>query len=361
MKDLKASSPTAYYSLAGGLAAAAGLVAWPAAAPSSQPRHQARGEDEAVRRQARAEDRRASGTRTSRTSRPPPPSPASMDLGDAGRLTGSVTANSATGFDNARVQYDFNRPNLNLSAYAHREPQRPGGRRRQRDLPRDDNLNLSAGVNHNFQTDRTTATAEASWKVNKDVDFALSASHDSAGDSRIGAGVKSHSFLMRGAEERPSWPCPLRRAAPRRLRCRSRWPRPLRRLPWWWRCRRRRFTTSSSSIRTSPRSPRSARGAVRRHPPPEDAQTFPDAYSEHDGVFTFRGGPRRTGGAWGVIPREPHELSIAWERGHRAEQGPLVRRHRVDRPAGDRPLARGGAPLDDAAWARCASARTSSR
>lgn len=47
--------------------------------------------------------------------------------------------------------------------------------------------------------------------------------------------------------------------------------------------------------------------------PPEDAQTFPDAYSEHDGVFTFRGGPRRAGGAWGVIPREPHELSIAWQ------------------------------------------------
>jgi outer membrane protein assembly factor BamB len=46
--------------------------------------------------------------------------------------------------------------------------------------------------------------------------------------------------------------------------------------------------------------------------PLADAQTFPDAYSEHDGIFTFRGGPRRTGGAWGVIPREPHELSIAW-------------------------------------------------
>lgn len=46
--------------------------------------------------------------------------------------------------------------------------------------------------------------------------------------------------------------------------------------------------------------------------PPEDAQTFPDAYSVHDGIFTFRGGPRRSGGAWGIIPREPHELTIAW-------------------------------------------------
>ena len=43
-----------------------------------------------------------------------------------------------------------------------------------------------------------------------------------------------------------------------------------------------------------------------------DTQTFPEPYSEHDGVFTFRGGPRRSGGAWGVIPKEPHELSVAW-------------------------------------------------
>ena len=46
--------------------------------------------------------------------------------------------------------------------------------------------------------------------------------------------------------------------------------------------------------------------------PLAEEQTFGDTYSEHPGIFTFRGGPRRTGGAWGVIPREPHELSIAW-------------------------------------------------
>ncbi len=46
--------------------------------------------------------------------------------------------------------------------------------------------------------------------------------------------------------------------------------------------------------------------------PADDRQTFPDTYSDHEGVFTFRGGPRRAGGAWGVIPREPHQLSIAW-------------------------------------------------
>ena len=53
-----------------------------------------------------------------------------------------------------------------------------------------DDLTLSAGMNHDFQTDRTTATAEASWKVSQDVDFALSASHDSSGESRVGAGVR---------------------------------------------------------------------------------------------------------------------------------------------------------------------------
>ena len=113
-----------------------------------------------------------------------------LDLGDAGRLTGSVTANSATGFDNARVQYDLNRPNLNLSAYAtanRNGMESVGGSVVYRP---NDNLTLSAGVNHNFQTDHTTASAEAAWKVNKDVDFALSASHDSQGDSRIGAGVR---------------------------------------------------------------------------------------------------------------------------------------------------------------------------
>lgn len=42
-------------------------------------------------------------------------------------------------------------------------------------------------------------------------------------------------------------------------------------------------------------------------------QIFPEPYSVHEGVFTFRGGPARAGGAYGVIPREPHELRIAWQ------------------------------------------------
>ncbi len=43
-----------------------------------------------------------------------------------------------------------------------------------------------------------------------------------------------------------------------------------------------------------------------------EAQPFPTPYSEHEGVFTFRGGPARTGGTYGVIPRHPAKLKVAW-------------------------------------------------
>lgn len=47
--------------------------------------------------------------------------------------------------------------------------------------------------------------------------------------------------------------------------------------------------------------------------PLADAQLFPDEYSPHAGIFTFRGGPRRTGGAYGHIPEDPRELAVAWK------------------------------------------------
>lgn len=46
--------------------------------------------------------------------------------------------------------------------------------------------------------------------------------------------------------------------------------------------------------------------------PLAEAQVFGPRYSDHEGVFTFRGGPSRTGGAWGVIPKDPHSLTVAW-------------------------------------------------
>ncbi len=46
--------------------------------------------------------------------------------------------------------------------------------------------------------------------------------------------------------------------------------------------------------------------------PLADAQVFDGAYSEHEGVFTFRGDPARTGGAFGSIPANSSHLKVAW-------------------------------------------------
>jgi len=45
---------------------------------------------------------------------------------------------------------------------------------------------------------------------------------------------------------------------------------------------------------------------------PGERGVFPDPYSSLEGVFTFRGGPTRTGGAFGTIPANPTKLEIAW-------------------------------------------------
>jgi len=46
--------------------------------------------------------------------------------------------------------------------------------------------------------------------------------------------------------------------------------------------------------------------------PRGEDQVFVEPYSQHDGVFTFRGGPSRKSSSVGVIPRNPKSLSIAW-------------------------------------------------
>lgn len=190
IKDLKNDSPTAYYSLAASLAAGAGVAAYTGGSAKLQrlgikPEVKQGFFDDQLEVKLRGnwdahfKNFNVTGTVTGRA-----------DLGDAGKLTASVSANSATGFESARLQYDLNRPNLNLSAYAtaNRDGlENVGGTASWRP---NDNLSLSAGVNHNFQTDRTTASAEAAWKVNNNTDFALSASHDSMGESRVGAGLR---------------------------------------------------------------------------------------------------------------------------------------------------------------------------
>lgn len=52
------------------------------------------------------------------------------------------------------------------------------------------NFNLSGFVDQNFRTGRTQAGAEAAWKLDRNIDFAISGTHDSQGDSRIGAGLR---------------------------------------------------------------------------------------------------------------------------------------------------------------------------
>jgi outer membrane protein assembly factor BamB len=42
-------------------------------------------------------------------------------------------------------------------------------------------------------------------------------------------------------------------------------------------------------------------------------QIFPEPYAVADGVLTFRGGPTRTGGAFGTIPSKPTQLKIVWQ------------------------------------------------
>jgi hypothetical protein len=190
VKDLKRESPAAYYGLAGGLAVAAGVVAWKdgsakLASLGIKPEVKQKFFDDKLEVKLRGDweahfkNFKATATVTGH-----------HDFGSAGRVSGSVTANSQTGFESARVQYDFDRPNLNLSAYATANTngmESVGGSVVYR---HSDDFRLSAGVNHNFQTDHTTATAEAAWKVRENVDFALSASHDSRGESRVGAGLR---------------------------------------------------------------------------------------------------------------------------------------------------------------------------
>jgi hypothetical protein len=113
---------------------------------------------------------------------------ASTDLG-ATKLSGTATAN-AQGFSQGRLDLSYHSDDLKLSAYGTANAnglESAGGRVEYQ--PSDD-FKLSAGVDHNFQTGRTTASAEADWKVRDNVDFALSAAHDSTGDSRVGVGVR---------------------------------------------------------------------------------------------------------------------------------------------------------------------------
>jgi outer membrane protein assembly factor BamB len=53
-------------------------------------------------------------------------------------------------------------------------------------------------------------------------------------------------------------------------------------------------------------------GQELEEPPSRLAQIFPEHYSEAPGIFTFRGGPTRTGGSWGTCPMREHKLELVW-------------------------------------------------
>jgi hypothetical protein len=189
IKDLKADSPAAYYGLAAGAAVAAGHAAWTGGSEKLQrlgikPEIKQKFFDDKLEVklrgdwQAHFKDFKPSASATY-----------TQQLGDNWRLSGTVSADT-TGITGAGIRGSYTSDTLSANAYlnANRNGlENVGGSVVYRP---NDNFRLSAGVDHNFQTNRTTANAEAAWKVRDNVDFALSASHDSSGDSRIGAGLR---------------------------------------------------------------------------------------------------------------------------------------------------------------------------
>ena len=111
-----------------------------------------------------------------------------FDLGNGHAVSGEARFD-VTGLSGGNARYDYHRPDLHLSANADfdaRGVTGVGGRV----TYRRDNLSLSAGARYELRDDRLTANAEAAWKVRENVDFALSASHDNRGETRIGAGLR---------------------------------------------------------------------------------------------------------------------------------------------------------------------------
>ncbi len=189
VKDLKSDSPAVFYGLAAGAAVAAGYVAWSKGSEGLsklgiKPEVKQSFFDGQLSLklgadwQAHFKDFKATATVAG-----------NVNLGDYGRLTGSVTANSATGIDNAAITYNLDRPNWNLSATAAFNSQGLESATGRANWNVNENLRLSAGVDHNFQTNSTSAFGEAAWRVNRDVDLAISARRDTNGNSYVGAGL----------------------------------------------------------------------------------------------------------------------------------------------------------------------------
>ncbi|MCU0695029.1 MAG: hypothetical protein MUC96_00720 [Myxococcaceae bacterium] len=188
LKDLRSNSPAAFYGLAAGAAVAAGYAAWSGGSAKLQslgikPELKAKFFDDQLEVklrgdwQAHFKDFKPSATVTYNYTN------------DAWRLSASATVDSG-GLSRMGLNGSYTTDTLAANAYVNANRsglENIGGSVVYR--PNDD-FRLSAGVDHNFQTNRTTANAEAAWRVRDNVDFALSASHDSRGDSRVGVGLR---------------------------------------------------------------------------------------------------------------------------------------------------------------------------
>ena len=191
LSKLKTNSPAGYYSLAATAAAAAGIVAWTGGSAKLEklgikPEIKQGFFDDHLSVKLKADfgahfsNLSATGTVEGH-----------IDLaGNAGTLTGSLTANTRTGFESASVGYELTRESFNLSANADFDRRGLASASVSGTWNPNPNLALSGSLSHDFRTQSTTATAEASWKASQNVDFALSASHNSQGDNQVGVGVR---------------------------------------------------------------------------------------------------------------------------------------------------------------------------
>ncbi|MFZ5469795.1 MAG: hypothetical protein ACOZIN_10190 [Myxococcota bacterium] len=212
LKQFRRDSPAAYYSLAGSLALAVGYAAWTSGAGRLEqlgikPELKRRFFDKRLELKARA-DKQTLGLEAR----------GHLNAGP-GVLSGAVSVNTREGLSAAEVGYSIARPKWSLSSGANADAQgfktlnaqlgyRPleslhvtakaahdfRAERTTASLetsyrPRE-SFNLSAGLTHDFGAERTTANLEASYRHSSHVDFALSGSHDSEGESRIGAGMR---------------------------------------------------------------------------------------------------------------------------------------------------------------------------
>lgn len=189
LKDLKSDSPAAFYGLAAGAAVAAGYVAWTGGSEKLsrlgiKPEIKQKFFDDKLEVKLRGD-----WQAHFKDFKPTVSATYTQQVGDNWRFSGSLSADS-TGLNRAGLAAAYTSDTLSANAYlnANRNGlENIGGSVVYR--PNDD-FRLSAGIDHNFQTNRTTANAEAAWRVRENVDFALSASHDSAGDSRVGVGLR---------------------------------------------------------------------------------------------------------------------------------------------------------------------------